>query len=168
MTNIITNAIENGIILFATLQFINVIISTIKSVLTVNGSKITASLINAIAYTFYVVVVKMLSDQSFTVVIIVTFTTNIIGVYIAKWLVDKFGKERLWVIIATIKEEYREDIEVLLRHEKIGYTLIRAEHERYLCHIFAYSKDETKLATSILNKYENVLYNITENKTKLK
>ena len=86
---------DTGVILFIVFQFINVIISTIKSILTVNGSRMTAAVINAVSYTFYAVVTKMLTEQPFEVVIPVTFLTNLIGVYVAKWILDKTRKEKL-------------------------------------------------------------------------
>lgn len=84
---------NTGVILFIVFQFINVIISTIKSILTVNGSRMTAAVINAVSYTFYAVVTKMLTEQPFEVVIPVTFLTNLIGVYVAKWILDKPEKK---------------------------------------------------------------------------
>ena len=46
--NVITTYIDWSVIIFVTIQIINVIISTIKSILTINGSKLTAAIINAI------------------------------------------------------------------------------------------------------------------------
>lgn len=72
-----------SLVIFIVIQFANVIISTIKSVLTVKGGKTTAAIINAVSYTFAAVVTKFITEQSFLWVILITFFTNLIGVYLA-------------------------------------------------------------------------------------
>ena len=83
---IITEYLTPTAVLFFTLQFINVVLSTMKTVLTVKANKHIATLINTATYTFYAGVVKLLTDQPMTVVIVVTFLTNIIGVYLAMFI----------------------------------------------------------------------------------
>ena len=56
----IMDYITTTTILFFLLQFINVILSTMKTVLTVKANKHIAMLINTITYTFYSGVVKLL------------------------------------------------------------------------------------------------------------
>jgi len=90
------------LLLFITVQFINVIISTIKSILTVKGGKWTAGLVNATTYTMSAVLIKFIANQSYGVALTVTFITNIIGVPLAKWLLELRQKEKLWVFMATV------------------------------------------------------------------
>ena len=70
--------------LFFGLQLVNVVLSTMRSILTVKASKHVAAIMNAISYTFYSAVVKLITSQDMYVVCAVTFVTNIIGVYIAQ------------------------------------------------------------------------------------
>lgn len=156
---------NDGIVLFTVLQFINVVISTLKSILTINGSRVTAAIINAVSYTFYAIIVKLISEQTFFVIIIVTFLTNILGVYLAKYIVDITKKERLWVITCTIKNHIKDNIELELKKQHIGYTSINAEHSRYLLYIFAYSKEQSAISFKMLKQY-NIPYSVTENKLK--
>jgi hypothetical protein len=72
-----------GIAIFFGLQLINVILSTIRSIVTVKASKHTAAFINAISYTFYNGIVKLLTGQEMWVILSTTFITNIIGIRIA-------------------------------------------------------------------------------------
>jgi hypothetical protein len=69
------------ILAFFISQLINVILSTIKSVLTVKGTKFTATLINTISYTLNAAVINQIGkvDDLFLVCIF-TAITNIIGV----------------------------------------------------------------------------------------
>ena len=46
---------------FIALNVINVIIQTVKSIVTINGSKWSASIINAVAYGIYTIVVVFMN-----------------------------------------------------------------------------------------------------------
>ena len=69
--------------IFFLMQFINVVLSTMKTVLTVKANVHVAMLINTATYTFYSGVVKLLTDQPMIIVLITTFATNVVGVYLA-------------------------------------------------------------------------------------
>ena len=79
-----TQFLTANVLAFAVIQVINVILSTVRSILTVNGSKLTASLVSSISYTIGAIITKMVTQQNFEVIIVVTFFTNLIGVYVAK------------------------------------------------------------------------------------
>ena len=89
----IMDYVNTATILFFTLQFINVVLSTMKTVLTVKANKHVAMLINTITYTFYSGVVKLMTGQDMVVVLAVTFLTNVIGVYIAMFILEKAKKD---------------------------------------------------------------------------
>ena len=69
------------IIIFTVCSLVNVILSTMKTILTVRSTKVVASIINAVTYGFYAIVVKQLASLDLTVTVIVTIVTNLIGVY---------------------------------------------------------------------------------------
>lgn len=89
-------------VLFFILNLINVILSTIRSILTVKSTPFVSMVINTISYTFYSGIVKLVSSQDMMVVLITTALTNILGVYIARFILDKTKKDKLWRITATI------------------------------------------------------------------
>ena len=70
----------NSALIYLLIQFIDVVSSTIKSIVTIKASKRVASIVNTLHYTINAVVVKLISGQGFVVVIIVTALTNLIGV----------------------------------------------------------------------------------------
>lgn len=150
-----------GVLVFFLIQFVNVFVSTIKSVLTVNGSRTTAAVINAVSYTISAVGTKLLTEQSFEVAIAVTFTTNMIGVYLAKFILDISRKEKLWTVMATIRDEWVADIERSLSRRSLQYTLLEAENGRNLMHIYSYSKAESSMIREILSKYK-IKYSVME------
>lgn len=153
--------LEKQLLIFVTVQIINVIISTIKSVVTVNGSKGTASIISAVSYTFGAIITKLITKQSFEIVVIVTFFTNLFGVYIGKLIVDKAKKDRLWTFAVTIKTTDEENMQERLQKRGIKYVLINARNNRSFFNIFSQSRGESAMIKEILNDF-NAKYNINE------
>lgn len=152
--------------IFVAIQMLNVIISTVKSILTVNGSKMTAAVVNSVSYTFANVVTKLLTQQPFEVIIVTTMVTNMTGVYAAKWLMEKTRKERLWTVMATLRSSNKDDVEELLKMRGIQYTLIPAENDRWFANIFSHSKAESALIREILQKWD-IKHTIVENRALL-
>ena len=99
-----------SIVIFVVIQLLTVITSTVKSIATVKSSPTVAGIINAVAYTFNAVVVKLITSQGIYVVLLVTFLSNLIGVPLGKVIMNKLEKERLWVYNATIKNISKNDI----------------------------------------------------------
>lgn len=151
---------------FLTIQMLNVVISTVKSILTVNGSKFTAAVVNSVSYTFANIVTKMLTQQPFDVIITTTLVTNMVGVYAAKWLLEKTKKERLWTVMATLRGENKDDIEQSLLRRGIQYTLVPAENDRWFANIFSHSKAESAMVREILQAYD-IRHTIVENRATL-
>lgn len=139
-------------IIFIIVQFVNVIISTFKSILTIKGSKLTASLVNSVSYTFGAVITKLITQQSFEAVIIVTFFANLIGVFIAKWILEKREPVRLWVYQVTVKDNELEKIENQLLKRNIKYTAMKALNDRNSISVYSYSKLESKIVKDILEQ----------------
>lgn len=156
----IINIINVDLIIFFSIQLFTVILSTLKTIWTIDGSRLRASIINAIAYTFGAVITKLITKQSFEVIIIITMLSNLIGVYIAKIIIDKSKKERLWTISTVILDVDTENIENLLKTRSLQYTLIKAENRMFLT-VFSHSKGESILTKEILDKF-NLNYITTE------
>lgn len=151
----------NELILFILIQLLTTIISTIKSITTVNSGKTVAAIVNAISYTFGAVVTKFITKQSIEIIIPVTFLSNLIGVYIGKLIMEKTKKERLWVFNATVKTIESDFVETDLLNHNIQYTILKAKNRRDFFTIFSNSKGESKLIEEILEKYESK-YSIIE------
>lgn len=152
---------EKELLIFIIVQIINVIISTIKSVITVNGSKEMAAIISAISYTFGAIITKLITKQSFEVVVVVTFFTNLFGVYIGKLIVDKAKKDRLWTFAVTIKTKDEEEMQENLQKRGIKYVLINARNNRSFFNIFSQSRGESAIVKEILDQFD-AKYNINE------
>ena len=158
-----TNIFSLSLIIFIGLQFINVMFSTIKSILTVKGGNLSAAIVNMVSYTFGAIVVKLITEQSFEAVIIVTALTNFIGVYVAKMLMNRVRPVTLWTMMATVKDVNKDEVEHNIKHRNIQYVLIPAENGRSLFNIFCYSKGETAMAQEVM-KSKQIKYTITEHR----
>ena len=151
-------------VLFVILNLINVILGTMRSILTVKASPTVAMLINTISYTFYAGIVKMTSGQSMAIVLITTALTNIIGVYIAKWLVSLKHKDKLWVVDVTTQKLNRYNLASDLSIFKIQFSVFSINNSDLVnFRIYSYTQLDSKRIKRILDRY-NVKYNITETK----
>ena len=96
MKEFFTNPLVWSIVLFFVLNLINVILGTMRSILTVKSTPFVSMIINTVSYTFYSGIVKLVSGQDMIVVLVTTALTNIIGVYIARFILDKAKKDKLY------------------------------------------------------------------------
>lgn len=153
------------LIIFIVLNALNVIIQTIKSLCTVKCGKITASLVNAIAYGFYtIVLVYMVCDLSTIVKATVVGICNLIGVYIVKLIEERIQKEKLWKVELTIDEEYFLQFSQKLKDLNISHNFIQAICGQYVIfNIFCYTKAESKMVKRLAKQF-NAKYFVSESK----
>ena len=91
------------LITFTALNVINVIIQTVKSIATVKCSKVAASVVNAIAYGLYtIVVVYTMADLPLIMKAGIVALCNLIGVFIVKLVEEKARKDKMWKIEMAI------------------------------------------------------------------
>ena len=156
------------IIIFFILQFFNVILQTIKSILTVNGSRFVAATANAIAYGLYtVVIVYTAADFDLWIKIGITIITNFAGVYISKFILDKCRKDRLWEIVATVKMEDMERLYSKLEEKGIPFAVLKtANYEYCVYNIYSKNQGESVIIKNILTEV-NVKYIVHEERAKL-
>ena len=149
------------IIIFTVCSLVNVILSTMKTILTVRSTKIVASVINAVTYGFYAIVVKQLASLDLTVTVIVTIATNLIGVYLSMWIMDKMKKDCLWKISVTTKDK---SIVKKIENFDIEYTMSPIQYKSetyYSIEVFSKNQKDSTIIKNILNEYK-VKYNATE------
>lgn len=155
-----------AIIIFFTCSLVNVMLSTMKSILTVRAGKKTAAAINALSYGFYAVVVKQLASLDLGITVTVTILTNLIGVYASIWLMEKCKKDCLWKISVTSKDK---GLIHKLEPFSVSYTcgeVIYKNETYYNIDIFSKTREESAIVKDILQKY-HVKYNVTEINKKL-
>ena len=83
-----------NLLLFIVISFINVFLHVYKNILVIKSSKLIASLVNCITYTFSAVVVKFISESSLIVAMIVAMSTNFLGCYVAMYVYEQYDKRK--------------------------------------------------------------------------
>ena len=78
------------LIIFIVLNIFNVILQTVKSICTVKCGKTVAAIVNAVAFGLYtVVIVYTNADLPLIQKVLVVALSNLIGVYVVKWVEEK-------------------------------------------------------------------------------
>jgi len=155
-------------ILFIGLQLLNVIIATFKSVLTIRGTKVTAAVINAIAYSINIVIVYLVSrDMALWLSIVITMGTNLIGVYIGLTILDKFRKDQLWRIQTTVATDKLKDFKGDLLNNNIKFISYETSWDEFkVVDIFSSTREESKVVKKIIQRYD-AKYTISSNSSYL-
>ena len=150
-------------IAFIVATLFNVILSTMKSVITIKGGRVVASIVNAIAYGFNTIVIKGISNVELWIAVLVTILSNLVGVYIALTITKKFEKEKLWKITVTVLSDDIKSFKNSLHNEDIPFITYETSYEKYkVVDIFSQNKNESKKIKHIISNY-NVKYTINEN-----
>lgn len=156
---------EKTIMIFFAITLINVVLSTIKSVLTVRSTRSVAALINAVAYGFYAMVVKQMATVDLQTVIIATVICNLIGVYFSMWLLDKTKKDILWKITVIPEIDSLHSMKARLVQNGIGYNeyeISTKYGKRNALDIFSESQKESRKVKEIISVSGKVKFHIME------
>lgn len=153
----------NILITFFILTILNVILSTVKSIITVKGSPVVAAIVNAMYYGFYnVVLIYTVADFPMWQKVAITFTCNLIGVFIVKWFEAKSRKEKLWLVKMTIPAKFFDSAKKLLDEKDISFTYYQfPAFTVFDC--FCATSADTANATKICKLFEGKMF-ATENK----
>ena len=142
----------NVIIVFCICSLVNVILSTLKTLIMVNAGRNSSIAINAICYGFYTLVVKQLTSVDYVTAVVVTILANVVGVWISYKIMDLFKKDKLWRITVTLKNKKALD-ECVKNLEKynIGFTPIEKTNS---IDIYSYNQKESAVIKNILANYD--------------
>jgi len=153
----------NLLILFILLNAVNVVIQTIKSLLTIKGGKLVAASANAIAYGLYtVVVIYMVCELPLLWKVLIIGACNFIGVFVVKLIEEKIRKEKLWKIEVTIPSAEKENL--LIDCERMDLTFNYIDiHKYFIFNFYCETKDESKAVKEMLTNYK-AKYFVSESK----
>jgi hypothetical protein len=152
------------VITYIVLNIVNVIIQTVKSIATIKCKKGVASIVNAVAYGLYtVVVIYMVCDLPLWFKIAVVAIANLIGVYLVKYFEEKNRKDKLWKVEATINKEDFEKINGTAKSLDLSYNYVDIE-KYYLFNFYCPSQKESEMVKGLLNSV-NAKYFVNESKS---
>lgn len=152
------------LLIFIILNVVNVLIQTVKSIVTVKGNKYSASIINALAYGLYtVVVVYMVCELPLYLKAIIIGLANLIGVFVVKFIEEKKRKDKLWKVEVSIPYYCTDELHQCLRKEHISHNFITNIGKYTIFNCYCESKYESELVKKILNNF-NAKFFVSESK----
>ena len=153
------------LVIFIVLNIANVIIQTVKSLVTVKAGKGMASIVNAIAYGLYTIVtVYLMCDLDLWLKALIVALCNLVGVFIVKLIEEKTRRDKLWKIETTVLNGYKKDICTLLVKADIPFNYIEGVGKYTVFNIFCATQTQSSAVREILKKYK-VKYFVSESKT---
>ena len=153
----------NIIILFTILTIVNVIFSTIKSIVTIKSSPFIASVVSALYYGYYnIVLIYTVADFPLWQKVVITSVCNLVGVFIVKYGEIKSRKDKLWKIEATIPTKYTETVDYNLDNLFVPHFYVKLSDKHTLFTFYCETQAETLKVKEIIDKY-NARYFVSEN-----
>ena len=147
---------------FVILNFINVLVNTARSLCTIKGGKWVASVMNAVCYGYYTIIIVITATYEMPLLIkcFAVAIVNFIGVFTIKFCEEKFRKERMWIYNATAKMKSDELLKVveLLKNADIKLVYTELTEELYTLSIFSNDSKESEMVKSILDNYSIKYY----------
>ena len=152
------------LIIFIILSFVNVTFSTIRSILTIKGGKVIASLTSGGYFAFYnIMLIYTVADFPMWEKCIITFVCNVVSVYLVKHFEEKMRKDKLWKIETSVPVEKKEDMIKLLDTKDISYNYVEGAGDYIVFNIFSKTQEDSHNAREIIERFD-VKYFVTESK----
>lgn len=156
------------LIVFIILNIANVIIQTVKSIATVKCGKVSAAVINAVAYGLYTIVtVYLMCELDLYLKAGIVALCNLVGVYVVKLIEEKARKDKLWKVEATIQNliYFTDYIKVECEKNKIPYSILNVENVDYVVfNFYCATQEKSRIVKQICDGC-NAKYFVSESKT---
>ena len=152
------------LLVFVGLSIVNVVFSTVRSIVTINGSKTVASLLSGGYFAFYnIMMIYTVADFPMWQKCVITFVCNVVGVYLVKWGEEKSRKDKLWKVEATIDKAEFETNKELLDLFKVPHNYI--DIEKYvILNFYCADKKQSEIVKGLLDEM-NAKYFVAESKS---
>ena len=151
----------NLIILFTILTIVNVIFSTIKSIVTIKSGPWVASIVSALYYGYYnIVLIYTVADFPLWQKVVITSVCNLVGVFIVKYCEMKSRKDKLWKIEFTVSTQYCSIIDNSLVSIPHSHIVLSPKHTLFT--FYCETQADTLKVKEFIDKY-NARYFVSEN-----
>ena len=152
------------LVTFIILSIINVIFSTVRSIVTIKGNKVTASFISGGYFAFYnIMLLYTVADFPMWQKCIITFVCNVIGVFIVKFIEEKSRKDKLWKVQATIPRAEASRLINYLENSELSYNYVDI-NKYYLFNFYCPTQKESASVKELLDNF-HAKYFVSESKT---
>lgn len=152
----------NLLIIFIVLSIVNVILNTIKAIITVKGGWLSSALINGLTFFVYTyVLIYTNCDLDMHLKAIITGVINIVGVAIVKLIEAKMRKDKLWKVEATIPANYTNAVDFDLKD--VPHNHIEGIGKYTIFNFYCATQKESAKVKDIINQY-GAKYFVSETK----
>ena len=153
------------LLVFVVLNVINVIIQTVKSIITINGTKWSASIVNAVAYGLYTIVVVFMTAEGLGLFwkALIIGVANLLGVYAVKVLEEKTRKDKLWCVQATVVGENTDKVHNDLKENNLPHHYFTDIGKYSVFNIYCETQEDSAKAKIVLDYYK-AKYFVSESK----
>lgn len=152
----------NLLLIFVALSIVNVIFSTIKSIVTIKSGPWVASIVSALYYGYYnIVLIYTVADFPLWQKVVVTAGCNLVGVFIVKYGEERARKDKLWKVELTVPTEYKNAVDFDLR--TVPHSYIELSDKHTLFNFYCATQADSAKVKAIANQYE-AKYFVAESK----
>ena len=151
------------IVLFI-LEFVNSILKTLRNILVVKGGKFASGMISALSIGLGTVLVKQIASiDGVGATVAVSVSANFLGSITAKFILEKFTKEKLWKVSMSLPYEELESVTDELYAEDISYIDYPVNNGYNMVEAFSNNKEDSAKIRKIINSKEfHIKYNVQE------
>lgn len=153
------------LLLFIVLNIFNVILQTVKSIITIRCGKTASAIINAVAYGLYTIVtIYLLCDLPLLWKAGIVALCNFVGVWVVKFFEEKARKDKLWKVEATVPKDRLAELSAVLEEYELPYNCLRTTGDYAIFNIFCATQEQSKFAKMALDGHF-AKYFVSESKT---
>ena len=143
------------LIVFIIINMLNVILSTTRSLVTLNCGKVAAAITNALSFGVYTIVIVFTAMEGLGIIwkAGIIAVVNFIGVYIVKLCEEKSRKDKLWKIEVTVLKTSVKEIDRRLSEKGIYHIFLDIGETKWaLFNCYCHTKEESSMAKEILQE----------------
>lgn len=139
---------------FVALNILNVVLQTVEKMCTVKCGKIISSIVSAITFGVYtVVIVYMNADLPLFTKAMIVALCNLIGVFTVKYIQEKTKKDKIWKIEISVDNSNKSEFENnIFKIAYPAFTPIRGEKFTTYCFL-SHNQNESIKLKPIIEKY---------------
>lgn len=153
----------NLLIIFVALSIVNVVFSTIKSIVTIKSGPWVASIVSALYYGYYnIVLIYTVADFPLWQKVAVTAGCNLVGVFIVKYGEQKAKKDKLWLVKITVPANNFSALYGEITCKDIPCTYYNLQ-KYYVLDCYCEKQEDTAFVTTLCKKYRGKMF-ASENK----
>lgn len=153
------------LILFIVLNIFNVILQTVKSIITIKCGKMASAIINAVAYGLYTIVtIYLMCELPLWWKAGIVAGCNFVGVYVVKLIEEKARKDKLWRVEITLPSEHTATVHQILSIGAIPHNYIENIGKYTIFNCYCATQAESVKVKNIVNHY-GAKYFVSESKT---